>query len=695
MSSANTNLRISEVDFDSIKSNMKTFLKNQSEFSDYDFEGSAMNILLDVLAYNTHYMAYYLNMTANEMFLDTAQLRNSVLSHAKMLGYTPRSKTGATAYVNVTITPPESNSQTTLSIPKYTQFISEAVDSVNYNFVTLDSYTATKSSNTFSYSNVSIHEGEVITYQFTQDQSNPRQRFSIASDSIDTKTLIVVAQQSISNTTQQVYTLRDDLTELTQNSTVYFLDETENGSYTLYFGDGVFGKSLSNGNIVQISYLDTNGVAPNKANIFSIANPIGTFSNVLVTTVSSAAAGADKESIEEIKFRAPIFYTTQNRAVTKNDYAILLKRDYPNIDSLSIWGGEEYDPPQYGKVFISIKPTSGFVLTEQQKLDIIEDIVKTRSILTVTPDIVDPDYLFLKFTISVYYDPSKTTRTADEIKALVRQTVLNYRDNNLNTFNSVFRNSKMQYMIDQCEKSITSCDVEVYLVKQVRLVNGVTQNYNINFFSPLHRGGLQEHMVSRPTITVLDSSNIQRNVYFEEILGSYTGVDSITMIQPGSGYSDSPTITINGDGKGAEASAVVVNGKIVSVIIDERGADYTVATISFSDTTGSGATAKVDLLGRNGVIRSFYLQENGQKVIVDENAGTVDYDTGRIVLQSLTGYSVASTPYYGLDQNIFALQIKPADETLFPSRNRIIGIDENDLSSIEIVVYTDDSSAKR
>jgi hypothetical protein len=694
MPSSNTNLRVSETDFLSIKANLKDFLRGQAEFSDYDFEGSAMNILLEILAYNTHYMAYYLNMTANEMFLDTAQLRNSVLSHAKMLGYTPRSRTGAVAYVNILATPSAGNNQASLTIPKYTQFISEAVDSVNYNFVTLDSYTATKSGGTFAYSNVALKEGEVITYQFSQDQNNPRQRYVIDSSSIDTDTISVVVQQSVSNTSQQVFTLSDDLTELNSNSTVYFLDETENGSYTLYFGDGIFGKRLSNGNIIQVTYLDTNAEAPNKANVFTIANPLGAVTNVTVTTIASASAGADKETIEDIKFRAPIHYTTQNRAVTKNDYSLLLKRDYPNIESLSIWGGEEYEPPQYGKVFISMKPKTGFILTTAQKVAIVDDIIRTKSVLTVTPEIVDPDYLFLKFTIAVYYDPKKTTLTSDEIKSLVRQTVLDYRDTNLNTFNSVFRNSKLQYLIDQREKSITSCDVEVYMIKQVTLVNGVTQNYDINFFSPLHRGGLQEHMVSRPTISVRDNSDILRDVFFEEVLGSYTGVDSITMLAPGSGYSDSPTVSIAGDGAGATATATVVNGRVTSVTINERGANYTVATVTISDATGIGATAKVNLLSRNGTVRTFYLQENGQKVVVNENAGTIDYDSGEILLTSLTGYSVAATPYYGLDQGVFALQIKPSDETLFPVKNRIITIDEADLTSIEITVYADESGTR-
>lgn len=696
MPSSNTNLRVSELDFDSIKNNMKDFLRNQSEFQDYDFEGSAMSILLDVLAYNTHYMGFHLNMVANEMFLDTAQLRNSVISHAKLLGYTPRSTTGSTAYVDIQVTPPAGNNQGTLTLSKNTPFISEAIDGVNYNFVTLESYTATKSSsNTFVFSDIVLKEGEPITYVFTQDQSNPRQRFPIASGTIDTDTISVVVQVSQGNTTQQVYTLADDLTELGANSYVYFLDESENGSYTVYFGDGTIGKQLSNGNILQISYLDTNGDAGNKANVFTSANPIGGFTNVAISTVTKSAGGSPKESIEDIRFRAPIYYTTQNRAVTKNDYSLLLKRDYPNIDSISIWGGEEYEPPQYGKVFIAMKPAEGYVFTEQEKLSIINDIIATRSVLTVTPEIVDPDYLFLKLVVKIYYDPKKTTRTPEELKAAVRTSILAYRDETLESFNSVFRASKLHYALDSVDKSITSNDLFVYLQKRATIINGLTQNYTVNFYSALHRGGLQEHLVSYPTVVIRDRDDIERSVYFEEIQGAWTGVDSISVIAPGSNYSgNSPVVTIVGDGIGATAEAIVVNGKINSVVVTERGTDYTVASATILDSTGSGATIKVNLMGRFGTIRTYYLKDNGQKVVISEEAGTIDYESGQVILTSLTAYSVDSTPYYGLDQNVFTLNIKPKDETLFPVRNRIITIDENDLTSIDIQIIADETTAR-
>lgn len=652
-----------------------------------------MSILLDVLAYNTHYMGYYVNMVANEMFLDTAQIRNSVLSHAKLLGYVPRSQTGAVATVTVSITPTAGNTQTTLTLPKNTPFISEAIDGVNYNFVAVQSYTASKGSGgSFVYEDVELKEGEPVTWTFLKDQNNNTGRYEIPSGTLDTSTVTVTVQASSANASQQVYTLNSDLTELGANSTVYFLEETDNEKYTIYFGDGVFGKALSNGNIIYVSYLDTNGSEANKANVFTSTGAIGGFSNVIVSTISKSAGGSPKESIDDIKYRAPIYYTTQNRAVTKNDYSILLKRDYPNIESISIWGGEEYDPPQYGKVFISMKPVTGYVLSETTKDSIISDIIRTRSVLTVTPEIVDPDYMFLRFDLDVYYDPNKTNLSMESLKALVRARILQYRDENLSSFNSIFRASRLQALIDGVDPSIMSNDLVVYVQKRLTIVNGVTQNYSVKFEGPLHRGGLQEHMVSYPAVQVRDSSDIQRDAFFEEVIGSFTGVDGIDVVQPGSGYSDTPTVTVNGDGIGAIATATVVNGKINSIQVTTRGANYTVASVDISDSTGSGATASVRLEGRYGTIRSFYLQANGQKVIINENAGTIDYDTGEIILTALTAYSVSATPYYGLDQNVFVLSIKPDEETLFPRKNRIITIDETDLTALEIKFEVDNGS---
>jgi hypothetical protein len=339
-----------------------------------------------------------------------------------------------------------------------------------------------------------------------------------------------------------------------------------------------------------------------------------------------------------------------------------------------------------------MKPVTGYTLSETTKDSIVSDIIRSRSVLTVTPVIVDPDYMFLRFDLDVYYDPNKTNLSAESVKALVRARILQYRDENLSSFNSIFRASRLQAIIDGVDPSIMSNDLVVYVQKRVTIINGIQQNYSVKFEGPLHRGGLQEHMVSYPAVQVRDSSNILRDAFFEEVIGSSTGVDGVLVIQPGTGYSDNPTVTVNGDGTGAVASATVVNGRISSVQVTTRGINYTVASVDISDSTGTGATASAVLEGRNGTIRTYYLQANGQKVVINENAGTIDYDTGEIILTALTAYSVSASPYFGLDQNVFVIQIKPDEETLFPRKNRIISIDETDITSLEIKMEVDNGS---
>jgi hypothetical protein len=282
---ANTVFKIADLDFDQIKSNLKDYLRSQNTFQDYDFDGSGMSILLDVLAYNTHYMAYYLNMVANEAFLDSAQIRDSLISRAKELGYTPTSRRASMSNVSIVVTPPNGNNSSQITIPKNTLFQSEAVDGVNYTFVNLDSYSAVKNvtSNTFTFPVVILYQGEPLTATFTVDTSSSRNRYIIPSSNIDTTTLVVSVQQSTLNTATDTYTRHSDLTRLDANSTVYFLEGAPNDKYALYFGDGYLGKQLSNGNLIIATYISTEGQAANKANNFTPQSTIYGFSNITVT----------------------------------------------------------------------------------------------------------------------------------------------------------------------------------------------------------------------------------------------------------------------------------------------------------------------------------------------------------------------------------------------------------------------------
>jgi hypothetical protein len=683
---SNTALRVTELDFDSIKSNLKTFLRSQSEFQDFDFEGSGMSVLLDVLAYNTHYMGYYLNVTANEMFLDTAQIRASVLSHAKAIGYVPESKKGAQARINIQVTPStvENNTATTLVLDKYTKFLGEAKDGTNYPFVTVNSNSTIKINTSFSFSNISIRQGEVVTAQFTMsDSSNPKRRFNIPSSNVDIETISVTVQESSSNTDTISYKLAQDITELTGSSAVFFIEENQDSEYTLYFGDGVIGKKPKNGNIIVCTYLDTIGSPANNVSKFNIQVPISGYSdNIIVTGVDSSFGGAEKETVEQIRFRAPYHYTTQNRAVTALDYETLVLKDFGNIDAVSVWGGEENDPIVYGKVYLSLKTKGDYGLSNLEKENIKEALIRNRNVVTVIPEIIDPDYVYLQITGKVDYDPSLTSLTANELKSLVRAAILDYNDDELNTFKSTFRESKLQLYIENAEKSITSSDITVYLQKRVTLDIEQLKNYSLKYNIPLRKGDFLEKLNSFPQVRVSDVEGISRDVFFEEVPESFTGIDAVTVIKPGINYVSAPTVTINGDGIGATAVAVVINGKINRVDITNRGSNYTRATVSITGGGGSEAVATAKLENKLGVLRSFYYRSNGEKIIVNSNAGTINYDTGLVIINSIYPIQVTTNNYYEAD--VLTINVPAQSEIIRPLRNRILTIDPSDASSILI-----------
>jgi len=691
MADSNTVLRIAELDFDAIKTNLKEYLRNQGQFSDYDFDGSGLNILLDVLAYNTHYMAYYLNMVGNEMFLDSATLRNSVVSHAKNMNYLPTSVRGAVAKVNILATDPDS-SQSTLTIPAYTEFQSQQVDGINYTFVALTAQTATRnvSSNTFTFNNVTLKQGEKLTYNVSVTNSNTKRRFVIPNANIDTTTLLVTVQTSTLDSTKNAYVLSEDITAANSNSKIYFLEEDASGQYAIYFGDGYLGKNLANGNIVQLSYLASDGEGANKANSFTLVSTLGSpaISNVIVSSVSAAAAGSSRESIDQIKFSAPKFYTTQNRAVTVNDYGTIILKDYPNVQSVSVWGGEDNDPVQYGKIFISMNPKVGYAISETEKARIIDEIIKNRSVLTVTPEIVDPKYTYIKVYADVHYDSAKTVLNNEEMKSLVRSTILNYNSTDLGNFNSTFRFSRLQKQIDMTDTSFLSSDMKIEVQKRFEPTPNVGKNYDLDYNMPLKRGEYKNKLYSYPTFQAIDNSGITRTAYLEETPLSFTGVDGIELTNGGSGYTVVPTVTITGDGVGATAVAKIVNGIVSSIEIVSKGSNYTTAIVSISGT-GTGATARATLSGETGTIRSFYVQNStGEKIIINPNVGTINYKTGKIRLNNFKPITVDSNPNYA--SGILTVNIEPDTSTITPLRDRILSIDGDDPISIQITM--DDQS---
>lgn len=691
MTTANNTLRVTELDFVDIKNNLKNFLRSQSQFQDFDFEGSGMNILLDVLAYNTHYMSYYLNMTGNEMFLDTAQLRQSVISHSKNLNYIPATPHGALVKATIQATPSIAEDQTlnVLTIEKYTKFYAQDLNGVNYPFVTLYSNTAAKNSGSFVFANTMLKQGQVVTYQYFVDATNDKRRFEIPSSNVDGDTIVISVQESSSNTSITPYAIATDITEVKGNSSVYFLEENTNGNYTFYFGDGIIGKKPKDGNIVIATYLETAGSVANNISTFFISDSIGGQynDNVQISASGSSYGGTDRETVEQVRFRAPYYYTTQNRAVTRNDYETLITKDYNNIDAVSIWGGEDNDPPVYGKVYLSLKTKGNYALTTFEKEQIKNDLIKKRNILTVTPEIIDPDYVFVTMKGTVYYNPTETSYSSEQIESLVKASIEDYNGNELNTFKSTFRKSKLQNYLENADPSITGSDISIYVQKRIPLVITQSRAYSIPFNMPLQKGDFFNKMFTSPEIQGFDNNGVSRQIYFEETPQSATGVDSIQIVEAGYNFVTIPTVTISGDGSGATAEAVIRSGKIDKINITNRGSNYNQAFVTITGD-GIGAQALAKLQAKNGKVRSYYFNSNGERVIVNENAGTVDYETGLLYLNTFrTSTGTNPNQYYNTD--VFTVNFPLEREIIQPLRNRILSIDNNDPLAVQLKIVAE------
>ena len=469
MAATRKRLSVTEFDFDEVKDNLKVFMRNQTEFKDYDFEGSGLSALLDVLAYNTHYLGFNANMLANEMFLDSSQLRSSVVSHAKTLGYTTRSATAAKATVNVFL----NTSNASATMPAGTVFTSSVGDT-SYQFVTISDVTAPLSGSTIAFNDTIIYEGSYVSSRYTADTQNVEQRFLINNDRADTTTLTVNVQNSASDTITSSYTLATDIAGLTSTSNVYFLQEVEDGKYEIYFGDGILGNAIEDGNIVIMNYVITNKGVANSAAVFVSSAAIDTVNSVNVRTVSAAAGGSEPESIESIKYNAPLDYASQGRCVTADDYKTYVKQLFANTQAVSVWGGEAgsyngvtgvSEVAEYGKVFISVKSTTGLNLNEVQKSQLVTDLAPF-TVASITPVVVDPEVLNIILTINFKYDSNATSSSKEDLETIVSTTATNYNNDYLKIFNSVFRHSQFTSLVDASDTSILNNTTTVTLASR-------------------------------------------------------------------------------------------------------------------------------------------------------------------------------------------------------------------------------------
>jgi len=571
-------------------------------------------------------------------------------------------------------------------------FVSNLIDSRSYNFITLDDVTVSKTGNNFVFNSVSIYEGTLVNYSYTHSQAtNPKQIFLIPDENIDTTTLKVTVRQSSSNLNSVVYNLNTDALTIDPTSTVYYLQEGQNGKYEIYFGDDILGKKIPDGGVVTLNYLVTNGSLSNKANNFIATTPIESFTNFTVSSVSSASGGSEKESVDQIKFAAPLQFTSQNRAVTKNDYIKLIQQKYPQFEAVTVWGGEENEPPVYGKVFIAAKPRLGFEITDAQKEFVKEEIIKPISVLTVTPEIVDVDYNYLKLISKVYYDPTKTISNVNNLKTSIETKITNFCEDNLNTFNSIFRSSLLKTEIDNLDSSIISNEIELFLTKKFRpdLIN--SNSYILDYGVALDKGTTLDNLYSNPEFTMLDEDGIQRQCFFEEVPSSFTGVESITVTNPGIEFSTTPTIEIVGDGEGAIASATIVNGKLSKITVINPGVGYTTATVRITGGGGKLAAASAVLEGRFGQLRIVYYKPDevtneNTKVILNSGRnngvmGSIDYFLGKIYINEFNPLAVANA--FGE----ISVNIRPKITVISSVRNKMLAFDSEDPTSIVVEVY--------
>ena len=609
---ASNKIRVTDLEFDDIKTNLKNYLSAQSEFVDYDFTGSGMDVLLDVLAYNTHYMGYYANMMANEMFLDTAALRESVVSHAKHLNYIPSSVTAPTAYLNMTFTP--SGSPTSITIAKNTKFRT-VVDGEVFNYITTAAVNITPVNNIYAVALLPIKEGSLLSKNYTVNIADETQRFLIPNNNVDTSTITVTVQNSVSDTTVATYVDGNslDITTITSTQKVYFLQEVEDRRYEIFFGDGAIGKQLADGNIVTIEYLVTNGITSNKASNFTAVSTVADLSssNFTLATAIVASGGSAIESLTSIRNTAPKLYQAQKRAVTKEDYKSILLAERADIESITVYGGEEASPAVYGKVFVAVKPIGNNTFGASTKDAIKSTILKRTNVVTIQPEIVDPIFYYLIVDTTVNYDPVTLLISQDQLKTLITGNINSYFNTNLKKFDQKFRYSVLTKDIDNTDTAIRNSKTAIkYQLRITPAVLETAASYTLEFNNPLTKGSLTS------TAFTASDGNI------------YCLVDD---------------------------SAGVI--KLARATIDATTGVATVSTPNVFMTLPSGAT----------------------------NQGTIDYDTGKIVLGDFSPYTIPD----GTGSIRVTLTPGINNQDITPLREQILTTDLTDSTAVNVTMVAE------
>ena len=473
-------VNITDLDFDDIASNLKEYLKGQSTLKDYNFEGSNISLLIDLLAYSSHVSAFNANMVASELFLDTAQIRKNVVSRAKEIGYTPTSATASMATIDLQVNSPLIGGEvpTSLTLNRGHKFKTSYDGSV-FPYVLLESKTISPLDGIFKFENLKLYQGTMNSDIFAYNGQIQNQRFALSEELVDTSSITVTVQSTGGGSS--AWAKSEDISGVDKDSKVWYVQENDQGLFEVYFGDGVISAEPLDGDTITISYLVTNATHTEGANIFTMSDSIGGNSDVTIITKTASSGGKDKEDIESIRFAASKFYTSQNRLVTVDDYKSKLQTLYPGADSISVWGGEDNNPPQYGKIFIAIKPSQNVNKLTSSEKTLLRDKMRRLNMLTVRPEIVDADVIEILVTCNFKFNPRATTKTASELETLVRAAIITHDSTYLSGFDSIFRHSVLATDIDNAESSILSNITTVKLRKTISPTLGQSKGYEVEF----------------------------------------------------------------------------------------------------------------------------------------------------------------------------------------------------------------------
>jgi len=590
-----SNINITDLDFDQVSASLKEYLSGQTILKDYNFEGSNLSILIDLLAYAAHTSAFNANMVASEMFLDTAQIRKNVVSRAKELGYTPTSRTASKATVDLTVNNPKVAGVTPSSLTMLRGHEFQTVfDGTSYTYIALNNKTITPSTGaSFIFDNLELTQGRLTTDIYRYNSQIANQRFPMLNTNIDTSTITI---NITSSEVVSAWTQVSDLTNVTTTSEVFYIQENDDGLFEIYFGDGIIGAQPRDGDQITISYLVTDSVHTNGTNIFSMFTSINGNNDVSFTNVVTASGGKDIETTDQIKFSASKFYTSQNRLVTVQDYKAKLQDLYPGADSIAIWGGEDHDPISYGKVFISIKPSQYSNNMTTAEKSVLKTSLTKLSVLTVRPEIIDSEILQLLITSYFKYDPTKTSLTQSALETLVNAAIISYDNNYLSGFDTLFRHSQLTGSIDDVETSVLSNITTIKLRKNLAAtVDGTAKAYDLVFGNALYNPHADHNKVGGGILT---------------------------------------------------STGFFVSGDTTEYLFDDDG---------------------------SGNVRKYYVS-GSTRVYKDNTAGTINYATGKVSVNSMTLTSTSN------GDNSIDFTVLPDSNDVISSRNQLLDITASQIS---------------